>query len=189
MSNHRFRTRDDENRDTGREIPNEFDAILNSGISLQFPNPERNNFMNDERNSGDQFTVGDISNSQGIAIGPNATAQVTGNNSGDIKIDAKQLRIALKDLHDALAQADLPRDASRSAQISAENAINAVNEKEVASDVVVENVKKVGETIKQANIVVHEGTSLWQSIKQLGPLLGPLVGNARIVAAWFGVSL
>lgn len=34
--------------------------------------------MTDEQNSGDNITVGDIKNVQGIAIGRNASARVTG---------------------------------------------------------------------------------------------------------------
>ena len=146
--------------------------------------------MSDERTGGDNITVGDVINAQGVAIGRNATARVVGNNiSGDVKIDAKELRTALEGLYDALDQGDLPRDKTRSAQTAAGNALDAVTEKEVKSDVVVENVKRIGETIKQANVAVQEGTSLWQSIQKLAPLLGPIVGGARIVAGWFGIPL
>jgi len=139
---------------------------------------------------GDQITVGDVINAQGVAIGRNASARVIGNNIlGDVKIDATELRSALEDLFDALNQAALPRDKTRSAQTAAGNALDAVKDDEVTADVVVENVKKIGETIKEANVVVQEGTSLWQSIKKLAPLVGPIVGGARIVAGWFGVPL
>jgi hypothetical protein len=145
--------------------------------------------MNDEQNSGDHITVGDISNTQGLAIGRNASVRVTGNNiSGNLKIDAKQLRTVLEQLYDALDETSLPRDKTRVAQTAAGNALNGVSEEEVNGDTVVENVKKIGETIKQANIVVQEGTSLWESVAKLAPLLGPLVGGASIVAAWFGIS-
>jgi hypothetical protein len=106
-----------------------------------------------------------------------------------VKIDATELRSALEDLFDALSQSSLPKDKTRSTQTAAGNALGAVNENEVKADVVVENVKKIGETIKEANVAVQEGTSLWQSVKKLAPLVGPLVGGARIVAGWFGVPL
>jgi hypothetical protein len=145
--------------------------------------------MNDERNGGDQITVGDISSTQAVAIGRNARVSVTGNNiSGDVKIDAKQLRAVLEELYDALDGTGLPRDKTRLAQTAAGNALNGVSDEEVNGDTVVENVKKIGETIKQANVVVQEGTSLWESVTKLAPLLGPLVGGASIVAAWFGIS-
>jgi hypothetical protein len=137
---------------------------------------------------GDNITVGDIINTQSVAIGRNATARVTGNNiAGDVKIDATELRSALEELFDALSQSSLPKDKTRSTQTAAGNALDAVNKNEVKADVVVDNVKKIGETIKEANIVVQEGTSLWQSVKKLAPLVGPLVGGAHIVAGWFGV--
>src|SRR5882672_2078370 len=92
---------------------------------------KRSNFMSEERTSGDNITVGDINNAQGIAIGRNASAQVTGNNiSGDVKIDAKELRTVLEGLYDALEQGGLPRDKTRSVQTAAGNALDAVTEKE-----------------------------------------------------------
>ena len=73
---------------------------------------------------GDQITVGDVINAQGVAIGRNASARVIGNNIlGDVKIDATELRSALEDLFDALNQAALPRDKTRSAQTAAGNAL------------------------------------------------------------------
>ena len=146
--------------------------------------------MNEERRDGDSIVVGDVTSSQGVAIGKNASARVTGNNlAGDVKINAQEFRAALEALYDGLDKAGLPRDKTRSVQTAAGNAIDAVTEKEVKSDVVVENVKKIGETIKQANVAIQEGSTLWQSIQKLSPLLGPLVGGARIVAGWFGVPL
>ena len=117
-------------------------------------------------------------------------ATVTGHNlSRDVKVDAQQLRTALEELYDALGQAQLPRDQVRRMQTTAGNAIDGVKDNEVKAETVVQNVQKIGETLKQANTVVEQGSSLWQSVQKLAPLLGPLVGGAKIVAAWFGVSL
>jgi hypothetical protein len=146
--------------------------------------------MADQRPDGDNITVGNISRSQGIAIGRNATTTVTGHNiSGDVKIDPRELRTALGELWDALGQAPLPRERLRSAQTAAGNALDAVTDNEVKSDTVVENVKKIGETLKEANAVMQEGSTLWQSVQKLAPLLGPIVGGARVVAGWFGMPL
>lgn len=106
----------------------------------------------------------------------------------DVKIDAGELRAALEGLYDSLDQTgELPRDRTRSAQTAAGNALDAISEDEVKSETVVENVKKIGETIKQANVAVREGSALWQNVKNLAQLLGPLVGGASIVTAWFGI--
>ncbi len=146
--------------------------------------------MEDQPTGGDKIDVGDISGSQGIAIGRRARATVTGHNlSSDVKVDAQQLRTALEELYDALGQAQLPRDQVRRMQTTAGNAIDGVKDNEVKAETVVQNVQKIGETLKQANTVVEQGSSLWQSVQKLAPLLGPLVGGAKIVAAWFGVSL
>lgn len=145
--------------------------------------------MTEQRNGGN-ITVGNISGSQGIAIGPHASARVTGHNlAGDVKIDAKELRATLESLYDALGQAQLPRDQMRSAQTAAGNALEAVKDDEVQSETIVQHVQKIGETLKQANVAVQEGSSLWESVQKLAPLLGPLVGGMRVVAGWFGVPL
>jgi hypothetical protein len=138
----------------------------------------------------DNITVGNISNAQGIAIGKHATARVIGHNiSGDVKVDAGELRAALEQLYDALGDVGLSRDKTRSAQTSAGNALEAVKDDEVKSETVVENVKRIGETLKEANVAVQEGSTLCESAKKLAPLLGPFVGSARIVAGWFGIPL
>lgn len=144
----------------------------------------------DQPPGGDTITVGDVTNAQGIAIGRNATATVTGHNvSGNAKIDPEQMRSALNALYDELGNVGLPKDKTRSVQTAAGNAIEAVGDKEVKSNIVADNVKKIGESIKEANVVIKEGSSLWNSIKGLAPLLGPLVGGAHIVAGWFGLPL
>src|SRR5262245_61549108 len=115
--------------------------------------------VNDKPNNGDNITLGNITNSQGLAVGRNASANVTGNNlPGDVNINAGELRAALEALYEALAQGGLAREKLRSAQTAAGHAIEAVTEKDVKSDVVLENVKKIGETLKQANVAVQEGT-------------------------------
>jgi hypothetical protein len=144
----------------------------------------------DQPHGGDTITVGDVTNAQGIAIGKNAAATVTGHNvSGNAQIDPEQMRSALNTLYDELGNVGLPRDKIRSVQTAAGNAIEAVGTREVKSNIVADNVKKIGESIKEANVVIEEGSSLWNSIKGLAPLLGPLVGGAHIVASWFGVPL
>ncbi|PLS80168.1 MAG: hypothetical protein CYG59_09410 [Chloroflexi bacterium] len=51
------------------------------------------------------------------------------------------------------------------------------------------NLKRVGETLKEANVTIEQGTSLWESIRKLVPLVGPLVGGAEAVAGWFDMPL
>jgi len=142
----------------------------------------------DVNRSGDNITAGDIAGSQGIAIGRQASATVTGHNMlSDVKIDAGELRAALEGLYDSLGQTELPCEKTRSAQTAAGNALDAVSQDEVKSERVVENVKKVGETIKQANVAVREGSALWQNVKRLAQMIGPLVGGASVVNGWFGI--
>ena len=146
--------------------------------------------MDDKSGERESITVGDITKSQGVAIGSHAHAHVTGQNiSGDIGINLKELKTVLEEFYDSLGATELPREKTRSAQIAAGNALNSVSHDDVKSEAVIESVKKVGEALKQANVTVQEGTSLWQSITKLAPLLGPLVGGAHVVASWFGVPV
>jgi hypothetical protein len=54
-------------------------------------------------------------------------------------------------------------------------------------EAVVENVMRMGRTIREANVVLDEGSNLWQHLKELAAVLGPLAGGAAAVAAWLGV--
>jgi hypothetical protein len=107
----------------------------------------------------------------------------------DVKIDPRELRSTLEELYDVLGETELPRDKTRSAQTATGIALEAVTEDEVQREPVVENVKKVGETLKEANVAVQEGSALWQNVQNLSQLIGPLVGGTRIVAGWFGIPL
>jgi len=140
------------------------------------------------KNDGDHIQVGNISGSQGIAIGRNARATVTGHNiSGDVKIDPDELRTTLEEMYTSLSQANLPQDKMISTQTAVGQALEGVHDSEVQAETVVSHIQKVGEVLKQANVTVQEGSSLGQSVQKLITLLGPLVGGARIVAGWFGV--
>jgi predicted ABC-type sugar transport system permease subunit len=143
--------------------------------------------MNDKTDGGDSISVGNITSAQGVAIGRQATASVTGDNVASDILDPIQLKTILEGLQDALGAAKLPGDHTREAQTAARNAIAAVSEKEFKPDSVVGSVKKIADTLKQADVAVKEGTSLWESVQKLATLIGPLVGGARVVAAWFGI--
>jgi uncharacterized protein (UPF0147 family) len=146
--------------------------------------------MDEQHTHGDNISIGNISNSQGVAIGRNASAIASGQNvSGHITVDAEQLRIALATLYDAVGESQLPREQVRVAQTAAGKALEGVQDNEVNADTVVQNVRKIGETLTQANVAVKEGSILWESVQKLASLLGPLVGGARVVAAWFGILL
>jgi hypothetical protein len=139
---------------------------------------------------GDRF---DISGQVG-AIGRHATA--TGNTFTQIrydagaKVDPAALQAALAELHAALGAAALPRAQAISAQTAVGNALEGgVQNGQVKPEALVPNLKKAAATVKQASLVVQQGTSLWESVQKLAPLVGPLVGGAHVVAGWFGIPL
>ena len=145
-----------------------------------------------DQHTGDHITVGDITHGQGIAIGRDAHAEVqSSSNSSTAAVDPEVVRSVLKELRVALGQANLPDDTVISAQTATGNAlVEGVKGDAVKPDVILANVQKAGETLKQANVVVQEGSTLWQSVQKLASVLGPLVvGGARVVAAWFGIPL
>jgi hypothetical protein len=92
-------------------------------------------------------------------------------------------------MYTSLSQANMPRDKMISTQTAVGKALEGVKDDEVQAEIVVSHIQTVGEVLKQANVTVQEGSSLWQSVQKLATLLGPLVGGARIVAGWFGVLL
>jgi hypothetical protein len=145
--------------------------------------------MNDKPDGGDSISVGNITGAQGVAIGRQATANVTGHNIASDALDRNQLKTILEGLLDALGDPQLPRDHTCAAQAAAGKAITAANDKESKPDSIVGGVKEIGDTLKQADIAVKEGTSLWESVQKLASLIGPLVGGARVVAAWFGIPV
>jgi hypothetical protein len=138
-------------------------------------------------NIGNYMTGGTIHGPQVNTVGSQPTASVTVHNmSSSVKIDAGELRTALEELYDSLDQIELPRATTRSAQTATGNALDAVSEDEVKSETVVENVKKVGDSLKQANMAVREGSAMWQNVQELARLVGPLVaGGTGEVASWF----
>ena len=141
---------------------------------------------------GDHFQVGDISGSQGLALGRAARAEVHGHITADARaVDPAALRRVLTDLQVALGRADLPTEAKLVAQTAAGNAVlEGVQAGEVKPDVVVSQVEKMGQALKRANVAVQEGSALWESVQKLATTVGPLVqGGAQAVAGWFGVPL
>ena len=146
-----------------------------------------------ESRSGDDITVGAITNAQGIAIGRNARAQVTGNviaGTGQ-EVDSEVLAAAIKGLRKALQQTSLPEDAQLQAETATGTAlIDGIKDGAVEPTAVVQNLQKVGAALRQANVAIEEGSALRESIARLAPLLAPLVqGGARAIGAWFGVPL
>src|SRR5262249_24233693 len=104
--------------------------------------------------------------------------------------DAAGLVAALIDLQTALGVTDLPPHARLQAQTAAGNAaLEGVKDGKVLADALTENVRRVGAVLKDANVVVEEGSTLWPTLQKVASLLGPLVGGAGVVAGWFGLGV
>jgi hypothetical protein len=144
-------------------------------------------------NRGDHYDVrGGITNSQGIAMGRGARADVAGNvNSRAGAADVQAIEAALADLHAAIADAGIPA----SQRIRAQTAVGTALEQglkggQPVPDVLASNVQKAADLLRQADTAVQEGSALWRSVQRLAPVLGPLVkGGSQVVAGWWGVPL
>ena len=154
------------------------------------PTAEQRRVIIEEVLMGDRYEI----SGQVGAVGPHA--QATGNTFTQIRYDAAAaidptaLKAALSDLYGAIGEAGLPKDRAISAQTAVGTALeNGVQGNEIKPDAVVTNIEKVGSILKQANVVAQQGSSLWDSVRKLAPIVGPLVGGAHVVASWFGVPL
>jgi len=146
--------------------------------------------MTGEPTSADHIQVGNITGSQGIAIGRDAQAVVVGNSSArEMRIDSTALRSALEQLYESVGDVGLPRDKKIVAQTATGTALEGVRDDEVDSASVTSGLQKVGDTLTQANVAIEQGTSLWENLQKLASLVGPLVGGAGVVGGWFGIPL
>ena len=143
-----------------------------------------------EQTGGDHIEIGNIERSQGVAIGRGAHAYIQGNlvEGARPEIDVVALQAALQQLYVALGNADIAMPAKIAAQTATGNALSeGVQDGAVNVDPLVGHLKKVGETMTQAKVVVEQGSSLWASIQQVAANIAPLVeGGAMVAAAWLG---
>ena len=139
-------------------------------------------------------TVGNIQSSQVGAIGTGATGIVSGtlivNADAVSQINGAELKSALNDLYLALGQ-DVPDiDTVRKTQGDANAAIEKIKAGKVEdAEGLAGKVKSIGDTLKQTNTTVEEGSKLWTSIKKVAEAIGPVVGGALTVAKWFAIVL
>ena len=137
---------------------------------------------------GDRFQISDISGSQVLGVGRGASSQFHGNVVSGGQLDPQAISIALEGLYDSLGQASLPTGPRIAAQKAAGVALlEGVKDGEAKPEVISQNVQLAAGAVKQASLVVQEGSLLWQSVQQLATTLGPAVGGARAVAGWFGI--
>ncbi len=144
--------------------------------------------------TGDSTTVGNIQNSQVGAIGTNAQGTVSGtlilNAAAVSQINGIELKNALNDLYSALGQ-DVPNvDVARKTQADANAAIETIKDGKIEdAEGMAGKVKAIGDTLKETNTTVEQGSKLWKSIKKVAETIGPLVGDAFTVAKWFAIIL
>lgn len=124
------------------------------------------------------------------AIGEGARGNVFGStsiNSGAAqRVNVRDLRDALNELYESLGGAGLSQETKRRSQTAVGNALDAgIEGDEVRPESLVTHVKQVGATLKEANVVIEEGTSLWENAMKVASIVGPIVGGATQVLQWF----
>lgn len=76
------------------------------------------------------------------------------------------------------------------AQASAYHSKKILEDKEPQGEALASNIKKIGDSLKEADVTLEHGSQLASSVMKMAIILGPVVvGGAKVVASWFGVPL
>jgi hypothetical protein len=130
---------------------------------------------------------GSVSGAQFITGGGGSiSGTVNFNHRAAKELDTEALRSALNELYEAFTDAGLPKDAKRRAQTAIGNALDeGIENGEVNPERLLGHVESAGKALKDANVVVEEGKTLWESVHKVAQLLAPVVGAANTVTGWF----
>ena len=138
------------------------------------------------------ITISGQISGENVAIGHGAHIQVTKTlyQNGQPTIDLETLKSSLVELYGHLQSAGLPPDAQMEAQAAAYQSKKILEDKEPQSEALTTNIKKIGDSLKDANITLERGSQLAGTVVKMAAILGPVVvGGAKVVASWFGVPL
>lgn len=128
-----------------------------------------------------------------VAIGSGAKIQITGgavSQAGDSTIDLPALQSSLMKLYEDLGSAGLPMKQQMLLQAATHRAVEVTDSDEPKAEALAEQIKQLGETFQSAGQSIEHGSQVGQSILKVAGIVGPLVvGGARVVASWFGLSL
>ncbi|CAN5875077.1 hypothetical protein BH24CHL4_BH24CHL4_27390 [soil metagenome] len=111
-------------------------------------------------------------------------ATITINQTAVNDINVDELRKSLDELYEALWASSLESDVKQEAQAATFQAKkDGTKDGEVDARNLVSNLEAVGKTLEQANTVVEEGSTLWNSIKKVTKTVGPIViGGLKLAA-------
>lgn len=126
-----------------------------------------------------------------IGVGSQTQSKITNNNGQSIApIDLETLKKSLVELYGHLPSAGLPAEAQMELQASIYQSKKLLEGKEPPNEEVAGTVKKIGESLQQANVAIEHGSQLASTVVKMAAILGPVVvGGAKVVASWFGVPL
>lgn len=138
------------------------------------------------------ITIGGSFSGENTAMGHAAQAIQTKTlyQNGQPTIDLETLKSSLVELYGHLQSAGLPPDAQMEAQAAAYQSKKILEDKEPQSEALATNIKKIGDSLKDANVTLERGSQLAGTVVKMAAILGPVVvGGAKVVASWFGVPL
>jgi hypothetical protein len=111
-------------------------------------------------------------------------ATITINQTAVNDIDVDELRKSLDELYEALGSSNLPGEVKQEAQAATFQAKKeGIKDGKVNGTNLATNLEVVGKTLEQANTVVEEGSTLWNSIKKVSKVVGPIVVGGLKLAA------
>ncbi len=134
---------------------------------------------------------GQVSAEENIMIGVGNLNRITNNNGPSLlPIDLETLKKSLVELYGHLPSAGLPAETQMELQASIYQSKKLLEGKEPPNEEVANTVKKIGESLQQANVAIEHGSQLASTVVKMAAILGPVVvGGAKVVASWFGVPL
>ena len=138
------------------------------------------------------ITIGGSVSGENMALGHAAQAIQTKTlyQNGQPTIDLASLKSSLVELYGHLQSAGLPPDAQMEAQAAVYQSKKVLEDKEPQSEALAGNIKKIGDSLKEANVTLEHGSQLASTVTKMALILGPvIVGGAKVVASWFGVPL
>ena len=148
---------------------------------------------NQQRQMGQRININISAQTSGenFIIGAGNVNKITHHNEqSTITIDLETLKKSLVELYGHLPSAGLPAEAQMELQASIYQSKKLLEGKEPPNEEVANTVKKIGESLQQANVAIEHGSQLASTVVKMATILAPVVvGGAKVVASWFGVPL
>ena len=138
--------------------------------------------------TGAKFTfMGSVSATYQI-IGDNATMPI--HQGSQSTLDVAALKSSLQNLYDQLGALGLAKDQQMDAQAAVHQTTKALEHPDAKGETVVQQIEQMSQNFKEAGISIQRGSQVAATILTVAQVVAPMVvGGAKVVAGWFGLSL